>query len=89
MMHISGQVPPPPPIVIVISGPSGVGKDAVIKALQAARPDLHFVITATSRFGLVCAQHAATQAQVLEGLLTCEMSRQCSLVILNLLFTDG
>eukprot|EP00884_Botryococcus_braunii_P011042 jgi/Botrbrau1/1993/Bobra.0052s0035.1 len=42
-------VPPPPPIVIVISGPSGVGKDAVIKALQASRPDLHFVITATSR----------------------------------------
>ena len=34
---------------VVISGPSGVGKDAVIKALQASRPDLHFVVTATSR----------------------------------------
>jgi hypothetical protein len=46
------QLPPPPPVVIVISGPSGVGKDAVIKALQESRPDLHFVITATSRCAL-------------------------------------
>ncbi|KAK9904205.1 hypothetical protein WJX75_006739 [Coccomyxa subellipsoidea] len=37
------------PVKVVISGPSGVGKDAVIKALQASRPDLHFVVTATSR----------------------------------------
>lgn len=37
---------------MVISGPSGVGKDAVIKALQASRPDLHFVVTATSRCAL-------------------------------------
>eukprot|EP00239_Pterosperma_sp_CCMP1384_P001211 CAMPEP_0197845544 /NCGR_PEP_ID=MMETSP1438-20131217/2464_1 /TAXON_ID=1461541 /ORGANISM="Pterosperma sp., Strain CCMP1384" /LENGTH=370 /DNA_ID=CAMNT_0043456883 /DNA_START=223 /DNA_END=1335 /DNA_ORIENTATION=- len=37
------------PLVIVISGPSGVGKDAVIKQLQAERPELHFVVTATSR----------------------------------------
>lgn len=43
------QVPPAPPMVIIISGPSGVGKDAVIKALQHARPTLHFVVTATSR----------------------------------------
>lgn len=43
------QVPPAPPMVIIISGPSGVGKDAVIKALQHARPSLHFVVTATSR----------------------------------------
>jgi hypothetical protein len=47
------QVPSPPPVVIVISGPSGVGKDAVIKALQASRPDLHFVVTATSRYPLL------------------------------------
>ncbi len=43
------QVPELQPLVVVVSGPSGVGKDAVIKALQAARPDLHFVVTATSR----------------------------------------
>ena len=43
------QVPPAQPLVIIISGPSGVGKDAVIEALQIARPKLHFVVTATSR----------------------------------------
>eukprot|EP00951_Prasinocladus_malaysianus_P048282 scaffold656687_cov62-Prasinocladus_malaysianus.AAC.1 len=36
-------------IVIVISGPSGVGKDAAIKRLQEVRSDIHFVVTATSR----------------------------------------
>lgn len=40
---------PPQPIVIVISGPSGVGKDAVLKRLSQLRPDLFFVVTATSR----------------------------------------
>ena len=42
-------VPAPQPLVVVISGPSGVGKDAVIRRLQDKRPDLHFVVTATSR----------------------------------------
>ncbi|KAF9678068.1 hypothetical protein SADUNF_Sadunf08G0173500 [Salix dunnii] len=41
--------PPPNPLVIVISGPSGVGKDAVIKKLRQVRENLHFVVTATSR----------------------------------------
>ncbi|KAJ7980140.1 Guanylate kinase [Quillaja saponaria] len=41
--------PIPNPLVIVISGPSGVGKDAVIKKLREAREGLHFVVTATSR----------------------------------------
>ena len=36
-------------LVLVISGPSGVGKDAVIRRLQEKRPDIHFVVTATSR----------------------------------------
>jgi guanylate kinase len=40
---------PPPPLPIIISGPSGVGKDAVIRKLQEKRPDMHFVVTATSR----------------------------------------
>ncbi|KAF6261417.1 P-loop containing nucleoside triphosphate hydrolase protein [Scenedesmus sp. NREL 46B-D3] len=43
------EVPPPQPRVVVVSGPSGVGKDAVIKRLQELRPDLYFVVTATSR----------------------------------------
>ena len=41
--------PNPNPMIIVISGPSGVGKDAVIKKLREAREGLHFVVTATSR----------------------------------------
>ncbi|KAJ7529058.1 hypothetical protein O6H91_15G032200 [Diphasiastrum complanatum] len=45
----SPQVPPPKPLVIVISGPSGVGKDAVIKRLQEVRREFHFVVTATTR----------------------------------------
>jgi hypothetical protein len=43
------QVPHPRPRVVVISGSSGVGKDSVIAELRRMRPDLHFVITATSR----------------------------------------
>lgn len=42
-------VPDPIPLIIVISGPSGVGKDAVIKRLREVREELHFVVTATSR----------------------------------------
>lgn len=41
--------PSPKPLIIVISGPSGVGKDAVIKRLQEVREGMHFVVTATSR----------------------------------------
>ena len=39
----------PQPLLIVISGPSGVGKDAVVKTLQRREKSLHFVVTATSR----------------------------------------
>ncbi|XP_028761044.1 guanylate kinase 3, chloroplastic-like [Neltuma alba] len=42
-------IPNPKPLIIVISGPSGVGKDAVIKKLRETREGLHFVVTATSR----------------------------------------
>ncbi|XP_061347876.1 guanylate kinase 3, chloroplastic [Gastrolobium bilobum] len=41
--------PNPNPLIIVISGPSGVGKDAVISRLRESRSGLHFVVTATSR----------------------------------------
>src|SRR5208337_1487330 len=37
------------PLLIVISGPSGVGKDAVLKSLQQRKLDFHFVVTSTSR----------------------------------------
>jgi len=39
----------PQPLLIVISGPSGIGKDAVLKGLRERNLGLHFVITATSR----------------------------------------
>jgi guanylate kinase len=37
------------PLLIVISGPSGVGKDATLQALKKRDLPLHFVITATTR----------------------------------------
>uniref|UniRef100_A0A5B7AUA0 guanylate kinase n=1 Tax=Davidia involucrata TaxID=16924 RepID=A0A5B7AUA0_DAVIN len=42
-------MPNPNPLIIVMSGPSGVGKDAVIKRLREVREGIHFVVTATSR----------------------------------------
>ena len=39
----------PQPLLIVISGTSGIGKDAVIHALKRRNLPIHFVITATSR----------------------------------------
>ena len=37
------------PLLIVLSGPSGVGKDATLHALKKRDLPLHFVITATTR----------------------------------------
>lgn len=37
------------PLLIVISGPSGVGKDSVVKRLLEKKPSLSFVVTAASR----------------------------------------
>jgi guanylate kinase len=39
----------PQPLMIVLSGPSGVGKDAVLKELQKRKLPLHFVVTVNSR----------------------------------------
>ncbi len=39
----------PNPLLVVISGPSGVGKDAVIKRMKAMGYPFHFVVTATTR----------------------------------------
>ncbi|MBN1180610.1 MAG: guanylate kinase [Anaerolineae bacterium] len=40
---------PTHPLLIVVSGPAGVGKDALVKELRKVGPPLHFVITATDR----------------------------------------
>ena len=66
------QVSTAPAVVVVISGPSGVGKDAVVNALKKARPDLHFVVTATSRCVDHCnigflAEQAASSKQSFSG----------------------
>jgi guanylate kinase len=37
------------PLLVVISGPSGVGKDSVIRRLQERNAPIHFVVNATSR----------------------------------------
>lgn len=37
------------PLLIVISGPSGVGKDTVIRCMKDRRLPFHFVVTATTR----------------------------------------
>lgn len=37
------------PRVFVISGPSGVGKDAVIQEMRRQLPDFHYAVTATTR----------------------------------------
>lgn len=39
----------PSAISVVICGPSGVGKDSLVQRLKELRPDLHFVVTATTR----------------------------------------
>ena len=39
----------PPPLLVVLSGPSGVGKDAVLNELQKLERPWHFAVTATTR----------------------------------------
>lgn len=39
----------PEPLLIVISGPSGVGKDSVVRSMQDQGLPFHFVVTATTR----------------------------------------
>ncbi len=38
-----------PPILFILSGPSGVGKDTVIRELQTVVTDLHYAVTGTTR----------------------------------------
>ena len=39
----------PRPLLVVISGPSGVGKDAALQLLKQHDFPFHFVVTATTR----------------------------------------
>lgn len=48
-LHIFNGLYRPEPLIVVISGPSGVGKDAVLQALRRRAKDFHIVVTATSR----------------------------------------
>ncbi len=43
------SLPPRYPLLVVISGPSGVGKDSVLKRLKERGANFHFVVTATTR----------------------------------------
>ena len=43
------QTKPAPPLLIVLSGPSGVGKDAALSGLKSLDRPWHFVVTATTR----------------------------------------
>ncbi|PKB78884.1 MAG: guanylate kinase [SAR202 cluster bacterium Io17-Chloro-G9] len=43
------KIQPAPPLLVVLSGPSGVGKDAALAALKTLDRPWHFVVTATTR----------------------------------------
>jgi guanylate kinase len=45
------EVDPPNPMLVIISGPSGVGKDTIIEALERRGhlPAYHYVVTCTTR----------------------------------------
>ena len=43
------EIAPAPPLLVVVSGPSGVGKDATLKRMQARNTPFHFLVTTTTR----------------------------------------
>ena len=43
------ETSPAPPLLVVLSGPSGVGKDAALNRLRAMERPWHFAVTATTR----------------------------------------
>ncbi len=42
-------IPQPKPLLIIVSGPSGVGKDAALKRMMEMKCPFHFVVTCTTR----------------------------------------
>jgi len=48
-IQVNFQVNPDTPLLFIISGPSGVGKDSVLRALKKRDLRLHHVITANTR----------------------------------------
>jgi guanylate kinase len=46
---MSSNVQKNAPLLVVISGPSGVGKDAVIAKLRETHPEIFFAVTTTTR----------------------------------------
>ena len=75
-LGLPAQAPEPEPVVLVISGPSGVGKDAVLRRLQELRPDLYFVVTATSRHEL-CWPSSHVSAAPITGLARSQATCVC------------
>ena len=43
------SLPVPQPLLVVLSGPSGVGKDAVLNRMRELERPYHYVVTATTR----------------------------------------
>ena len=43
------ELPPSSPLLFVVSGPSGVGKDALVDQIKPKHPEIHYAITATTR----------------------------------------
>ena len=48
-MEADWKIEPVPPLLVVLSGPSGVGKDAALAELKELDRPWHFVVTATTR----------------------------------------
>ena len=48
-MRFTVSAAEPHPLLIVVSGPSGVGKDAMLSRVLELRPEVFFAITATTR----------------------------------------
>lgn len=46
---MSALLDTPPPLLVIVSGPSGVGKDATLKRMQARGLPFHFLVTTTTR----------------------------------------
>lgn len=42
-------IPKPAPLLIIVSGPSGVGKDAALRRMRELKFPFHFVVTCTTR----------------------------------------